>query len=311
MPVPVIPSLILTNHNPVYDYTASVVCSGSTSQAVIADSLGNQIVFIQTTSSNAISSSYAYTSSYDFVSVLSITSSFATQSISASYLSGSATASLYGTSSWANNTITSSYSLSGSYVLSASSALTSITSSWITSSNVYGTLTGSFSGSSVTGSHYGTSSWAVNATSASYSLSGSYSFSGSYTLSASNALASITSSYITSSNVYGTLTGSFSGSYVGSVTGSLYGTSSMAVTSSWGVGIPMFQVGQFSASNVTSFSVSFNFPFPNTNYAVFLQGSGSTALSGSRISSALLPQGFTASFNAYTGYIHWQAISWT
>ena len=71
--MPTISSLILTGLSPVTSYTASVVLSGS----VIADGLGNQITFLQ------VSSSYSHTSSIQ--TSWEESSSFASQSFSSSY----------------------------------------------------------------------------------------------------------------------------------------------------------------------------------------------------------------------------------
>ncbi len=50
----IIPSLVLTNTNPVITYTASVVTSGS----ILADGLGNQLTSLQLTSSYSTTASY-------------------------------------------------------------------------------------------------------------------------------------------------------------------------------------------------------------------------------------------------------------
>jgi hypothetical protein len=161
--MPAIPSLSLTNKLPqlTYQYlvtTSSSFATGSSgnpyTSSVIVDGLGNQLTFLQSTASYSISSSWTITSSYEYISVYSITSSwatsasFASQSITSSYLSGPATGSLFGTSSWAINSVTASF-------ISSSLITGSFTGSYV------GVLSGSFTGSA-SGSFYGTASNAVS-----------------------------------------------------------------------------------------------------------------------------------------------------
>jgi len=126
--MPVIPSLVLTNTNPVVTYTASVVTSGS----VIADSLGNQITYLQLTCS--------------FSETSSVQTSW---EMSSSYASAS---------TWANS---SSYASRSFASTSASFSSASISSSWanvagtMTASGLIGMITNSVSASSVTASTFG------------------------------------------------------------------------------------------------------------------------------------------------------------
>ena len=104
------------------------------------------------------------------------------------------TASLFGTASWANNVVSASYSTTSSYSdtsVSASYSDTSITSSYITGSGV----DGPFGLNSVVSSSYSVSS--------SQAISSSYAVSSSQTVSASYSDTSVTSSFITGSDVYG------------------------------------------------------------------------------------------------------------
>ena len=93
-----------------------------------------------------------------------------------SYTASSGGIGFLGTSSWSNNTISSSYSLSASY---ASSASYSLSASYAPNTYVLpSVITASFSGSLVgtlSGSHYGTSSWSNNSISSSYALTASFS----------------------------------------------------------------------------------------------------------------------------------------
>ena len=137
------------------------------------------------------------------------------------------TGSLYGTASWAENAISSSYTLSSSYAQTASylsgyvspfpftgSAIISgsliITGSLITNNGVnVQTITASFisASSGITGSLFGTSSWANNAITASYVQNAQ---TASYVLNAISSSYATTSSFAQSGN--GPCSGSFSGS---------------------------------------------------------------------------------------------------
>jgi hypothetical protein len=172
---------------------------------------------------------------------------------------------MFGTASWANNAVaaitasaadsitftpeTASYSISSSFAIQAISASFAPTKAGVVSSSAQintGSFTGSFAGTFI-----GTSSWASNATSASYVLpSGlpagtvSSSIQVSYT-GLSNVPANIVSSsaQVTAFLPTGTVssstqinTGSFTGSFIGTHSGSTFGTASWAsnaVSASW------------------------------------------------------------------------------
>ncbi len=131
----IIPSLILTNQNPVITYTASVVTSGS----VISDGLGNQLTSLDLTSSYSATSSYAVTSSLSVISYYDISGSYASQS------------------AWS---ISSSFASKSIWTDSSSFASQSISSSWsnfalnTTSSGLTGLVTNNISASSVTASTF-------------------------------------------------------------------------------------------------------------------------------------------------------------
>jgi len=104
------------------------------------------------------------------------------------------TASLFGTASWANNVVSASYAVTSSYSNTSTSASysdTSVTSSYITGSGV----DGPFGSNSVVSSSYSVSS--------SQAISSSYAVSSSYVVSSSYADTSLTSSFVTGSDVYG------------------------------------------------------------------------------------------------------------
>ena len=88
--------------------------------------------------------------------------------------------------------------------------------------------------------------------------------------------------------------------------------SANSITSSFGVGIPQIQAGTTTAlTTATGSLIKFNHSFPNTNYIVTLTASGSTGITGSRISGPLTTTGFTSSFISFTGYVQWLAVSIT
>jgi len=215
-------------------------------------------------SSYGVSSSYALTASFLLGSVSSAiyatSASWASSSVSASFLNGSATASVWGTASWATNTITAN---TASFLNGPATASVWGTSSWasnISSSGVIGTVGSSVSSSflngSATASLFGTASWSTNALSANTSSFTSGPVTGSVwgTSSwATNALSSNTASFLN-----------------GPATGSIWGTASWAsnITSSGITGnisssniVGNFSssviVGNFSSSNIVgNFSTS-------------------------------------------------------
>jgi len=85
--MPIIPSLVLTNQNPVVTFSQLVTTSGSAASgsAVIADGLGNQLTSVQLTSSYATTASFTVSSSFSVVSYYDFSASFASASISSSY----------------------------------------------------------------------------------------------------------------------------------------------------------------------------------------------------------------------------------
>jgi hypothetical protein len=133
--MPVIPSLVLTNQNPVITYTASVLTSGS----VLSDGLGNQLTSLQLTSSYSNTSSYAVTSSLSVISYYDYSGSFASQSM------------------WS---VSSSFATKSIWTDSSSFASQSISSSWsnfalnTTSSGLVGLVTNDVSASHVTASTF-------------------------------------------------------------------------------------------------------------------------------------------------------------
>jgi len=139
---------------------------------------------------------------------------------------------------------TASVSTSSSF---SSNTTTALTSSYITSSNVFGMVSSASYALNApnisTGSSYNiTSSWASNVVSSSYSL---------------NSGTSNTSSYVTSSNVFGIVTSSsfsISGSYVfsssRSISASYAFSSSRAISSSWAANAPI--IGSGSRFYITS-----------------------------------------------------------
>ena len=236
-----------------YAYTSSIALNSLTASYVTS----SNVVGTVNSASYANSSSYASQSTNAATaSSINFTASNATNAQTSSYLPV-ATYSI--TSSWANNSINSLTASSinfipatSSYASSASYAPTNITTSWaqsssnavnsqtasvanalntsnnytinnLTASNI--SASGTIIASSFTGSHYGTSSWANNATSASYappqiitgstlpvtasvaivSLTSSYLPVNTYNITSSWSNYSLTASYITSSNVIGTV----------------------------------------------------------------------------------------------------------
>ena len=198
----------------------------------LSSSYSNNATSALTASSINFTPNLANTASYILASNVNGT---VTNASTASYL----TAGTYTiTSSWANNATSSSYALSSSYSLSGSwsansgqannaliagsagSATTANTASYVDAGNITtGTLNNSrlpsqINVTGITGSHYGTSSWANNATSA---LTAS---SINFTPTLAN-----TASYILASGISGTVTNASTASYLNAGT--------YTITSSW------------------------------------------------------------------------------
>ncbi len=218
-------------------YIAANNVSGNVASASYASSASYALS--ASNSTNSQTSSFLPTGTYQITASSAGSASYA---LTASFVSGSS-----------NSSVSSSYSTSGSYTLSASNATNASTASYFTGSIIIvSNLTASLITGSMTGSLFGTSSFATTAlnllgsiTSASYattssfsvsasyapgsnSVSSSYSTSGSYVLSASNSTNSATASYFTGSTIVVTsLTASL---MTGSLTGSLFGTASFATT---------------------------------------------------------------------------------
>ena len=156
------------------------------------------------------------------------TSPGATLQVQGNVSASSYTGSLFGTSSWANNAvsasaatsitfvpITASYSITSSYAISSSySVSSSIADSIkiISGSGLYGeaSYTGSISGSSaqfisITGSLFGTSSWALNAISSSATTTASFAITSSYVLPTGLPNGVVSSSVQTVANIAGQL----------------------------------------------------------------------------------------------------------
>jgi len=94
---------------------------------------------------------------------------------------------------------------------------------------------------------------------------------------------------------------------------SIYATTATnAVSNSFGLGIPAIQAGTTSLlSSATGSLITFNKAMPNANYAVSLTPSGSTGLTGSRVTGNRTTTGFTASFDSFSGNIHWLVVGAT
>ena len=187
----IIPSLVLTNTNPVITYTASVVTSGS----IIADGLGNQITFLNVSCSNASTASYVLNgggsgttlttgSTYPITSSWSISSSFASQSVSASWSPFVPTVS----ASWSSQSISSSHALQAN---SSSWApfIPTVSASW-SSASIFST-SASFSSQSLS------ASWAPFIP----TVSASWASNSIFTTSSSFASQSISSSHAVNSDL--------------------------------------------------------------------------------------------------------------
>lgn len=182
-----------------YAITASYALNGGGGGGGTPGGSDTQIQFNNT---NTFDGSPNFTFDYNTNTVtltgsLTVSSSNTLTNIGPAIFSGSLivtngiTGSLFGTSSWAES---SSRAISSSFALTASFApnyvLNSATSSFVTNSQTSSFSTGSFTGS-FTGSLFGTSSWAIQALTASY-ITGSVFTSNNLALSSSH---SITSSY--------------------------------------------------------------------------------------------------------------------
>ena len=224
----------------------------------------------------------------DNLSVTVSTLSSASYSSTSSFLIGNATASLFGTASWASN---------------------------ITSSGI----TGNISSSTIVGNLNTTASWSTNTISASVNAT----VPGPYYFDLSSGSSGNQPTYVSTALVFYpaintlsgsslSLTASLSGAHSGPSTGSVFGTSSAAVianTSSFGTGIPQIQCGTVTGlSTATTTVITFNKAFPNTSYAVAVTPSGSAGITGSRWSAKTVG-GFTMSFSSFTGQLDWMAIS--
>lgn len=179
------------------------------------------------TASWGVNATNASTASY-----LVPTNNYQVNSLTASSVNLSQiTGSVYGTASWAYNAQTASYvtasNITGT-VSSASYSINSSTASYLVPTNNYqvNVLTASaISTTQITSSLYGTASWAYNAQTASYILASN--ISGSVT-SASYALNSSTASYLITTNNYQVNILTASAISATQITGALYGTASWA-----------------------------------------------------------------------------------
>ena len=203
------------------------------------------------------------------------------------------TSSLWGTASWANNAITSAFvtasnvngsvnsaysgaisaTVTGPYYVDLSTGSTGLQPTFVNTTLVYNTANNYLSTTGFSGSLYGTSSWASNATTASWA-------------------------------------GALSGAHSGPLTGSVFGTASSAVlasSSSFGGGLPLIQSGVTAYTAVATISPAFNKAFPTNVYGLGIAFSGSTFVSSSRI-SATTTTGFTAQFQTGSGWLLWNAI---
>jgi hypothetical protein len=172
-------------------------------------------------------------------------------------------------------------------------------------------ISASLVATSITGSHFGTSSWALNARTASYvsDISQSVLISGSLTITGSfRVLGSISATTMTAS----VFSGSFSGSH--------FGTSSRAITASYSDTLPLrFQAGRISGSvflptAVTagtnkSASVTLTPAFPSPSYSVSIVGDSDSrawAIKSRTTSSFVI---ISNSNIVISGSVFWTAIS--
>ena len=178
---------------------------------------------------------------------------------------------VYGTASWAVNTLTASYikgsgSFSGNLTGTASWANNSTTASYISGSG-----TGSFYGLFVgvhSGSLFGTAS---QATSASYSLSASWAPQPTISNSSSWASSSLSSSYLS-----GSATGSFTGLFYGTLTGSAI-SASYALSSSYALFALSSSYSVSSSWSITASYVSGAFIIVGTASYAYFAGTASWA----------------------------------
>ena len=280
--------------------------SSATPASYLTFCFGSSNQTLYENSSIAVNPSNASLTASTFVGNLTGTATNATNAVNAT----SATSASW-TSASLSGSVTQSIT-SQNYYFDLSAGTTGLQYTYVTTASTYNPVTNQISGSSlgITASHYGTSSWATLAQSGSVTQSIT---SQNYYFDLSAGTTGYQPTYLTTASTYNPVTNQISGSGLG-ITASMYGTASMAVTSSFGTMIPQIQAGQFSCSAVTAFSVSFNRAFPNTNYVLQIEPSGSNffPISGSRISNAMSTLGFTASFaSAYTGYAQWLAVSTT
>jgi hypothetical protein len=138
----------------------------------------------------------------------------ASQALTASYLLGGVSAQVFPYSGSAQ--ITGSLGVTGSLSVSGSM-----------------TIVGRSTATDLTGSLFGTSSWASNSISSSYAYTAS---------------SAISSSFANTSSVAYSGTGSFTGSFIGAHTGSLFGTASQALTASFLLGGVSAQAFPYSGS---------------------------------------------------------------
>jgi len=253
------------NFTPVMANTASYVLGGSVSgvvgSAATASYLNSGTYTVTSSwSNNSTSSSFAVSSSYSVSGSWSTNSGQAGNALVAGS-AGSATSASYATN--ASNAVTASYISAGNLPAHTSSWATNSltassinftpvmanTASYVDAGNITtGTLNNSRLSSQInitgiTGSHYGTSSWANNVLTASYLNTGTYTItsswsnnavSSSYVLSASYAPDAVTSSYANNSlsaSYSNSSSYAMSSSYVTSAS-YLFGTIGVSTTSS-------------------------------------------------------------------------------
>jgi hypothetical protein len=256
-----------------------------------------------TSASFASRSLFTTSSSYASASTVSVSSSWASASVSASFLNGNATASVWGTASWASNVISASY---------ASISSVSISSSWASSS-----VSASFLNGNSTGSVFGTASWASNisssgitgnvtALSASYASASTVAFSASY---ASASTITFSSSYASSSTSASFLNGSH--------TGSTWGTASWAnniISSSYASASTVAFSASYASSSNTSVSSSWASASISSSYASVSSVATSASYASSStvaFSSSFASASISASFlNGFHTGSTWGTASW-
>ena len=225
---------------------------------------------------------------HQFTGSVKITGSFeVTGSVTANY---GFTGSLFGTSSWAQNTVGAPYYVLTSSFSTTSASISSRVTNLESTASAFVVASASFSSSIVTLTN-ASASLAINSGSNSTRFtvlelaSGSLSASVATLINASSSFAAVSTSYSALSGSF--RTGSYTGSFIGIHTGSLFGTASNAVSSSYALSASYASNVPLTASYALTASVAISSSYAlSASYASNVPLTASYALTASQALSA-------------------------